>query len=182
MYLERADDLAVRALDAAVRAGADARFESAFSLWIADGNRLQRPYLQAVADFLPGEVHAIGFNSEPERARRFINAWISAHAQGDATEPLRDSTITSHTQTALVDTVSFSGTWPPDFMASVGVNTFSTFSVDGLVDPLTVDMMWGGKCKAVREGSVEAAMADYPGSSLSFVVVMPRPWLASRAA
>jgi hypothetical protein len=43
LYPERAEDLAIGALDAAVRAGSEARLDSASSLWIADAELLQRP-------------------------------------------------------------------------------------------------------------------------------------------
>jgi serpin B len=184
-YPERADDLAIRAL-----AGSEARVESASSLWIADANRLQRPYLERVANLLRVEVHAIDFSKEPERARSTMNTWATTHSHGDTTETLSESTLTDGSQAVLIDTTSFAGTWPPRFMLAEGMHAWT--DQNGTVGRVTMDMAYGGKCKAVFndpatasigdcEGSecrkaVDAAIADYQDSSLSLVVVKPESW------
>jgi serpin B len=190
VYPERADDLAIGALDATARAGSRARVESASSLWIVDANRLQPQYLERVANSLHVEVHAVDFINGPERARRFINTWTSTHARGDTTEPFSESTITSRSQAVLVDTMSFDGTWPPRFMLAEGLHAWS--DQNGTVGRITMDMAYGGKCKAIFNDpgtassgdcigsacltAVDAAIADYQDSTLSLMVVKPESW------
>jgi serine protease inhibitor len=189
-YPERAEDLAIGALDVAARAGSVARLDSASSLWIADAKSLQRPYLQRVADFARTEVHAIDFSTEPERARRIMNSWMATHSREYMVEPLPESTMTSRSQAVLVDTISFAGTWPPKFMLAEGLHAWT--DQDMTVGRVTMDMAYGGKCRAVFNDSatasigdctgsacreaVDAAIADYRDSSLSLMVVKPESW------
>ena len=190
VYPERDDELAVGALDATFRARSEGRVESASSLWIADAYPLLPAYLQRIADFLRAEVHVIDLSTEPERARRFINRWTSTHSRGDTTETLPESTITSRSRAALVDTVSFAGTWPPRFMLFEGQHAWT--DPDGTVGRSGMDMAYGGKCKAIFNDpavaspgdctgsacrdAADAAIADYQDSSLSLMVVKPESW------
>jgi serine protease inhibitor len=171
-YPARPEDLDLRTLDETVRAEGAGPFESASSLWVADGDRLQREYVQAAANYLPGELHAIGFHAEPDRARRSINAWASDHSRGELRGAFPESTITAHVETVLVSTVSFSGTWP----STVMLHSFSPPPL-GFSD-ITVKMMYPESSRAVFQSSVQAAAVDYPGTSLSLMVVKPRSWKA----
>jgi serine protease inhibitor len=135
-------------------------------------------------------VHAIDFSTGSERSRRFINTWISTHARGDLVEAFPESMTTSRSGAVLVDTISLAGTWPPKFMLAEGLHAWT--DQNGTVGRITMDMAYGGKCRAVFNDSataslgdctgsacreaVDAAIADYQDSSLSLMVVKPESW------
>jgi serine protease inhibitor len=169
-YPARPEDLDLRTLDEAVRAEGAGRFESASSLWVADIDRLQPSYVQAAADYLPGELHAIDFHADPNRARRSINAWASDRSRGELIGPFPETTITAQVESALVSTGSFSGGWP----SNVGPDSFKPYPFD----VIQVEMMYSENCRAMFQTSVQAATVDYPGTTLSLMVVKPRWWKA----
>jgi serpin B len=153
-----------------VRVEGAGRFESASSLWVADVDRLPRAYVRAAANHLPGELHAIDFRAEPDRARRSINAWASDHCRGDRRGPFPESAITVQVESALVTTASFSCGWP----SNVGWESFKP----PLFDFIQVKALFSESCRVIFRPSVQAAVVDYPGTSLSLVVVKPSSWKA----
>jgi len=172
-YPERNDDLDIRLLDAAVNVSAEARFESANSVWVTRNDALSPTYLTAVSRTLPAEVHAIGFATDPGRAQQMINAWVSDRTRGKIPRILQGEAIKKKTRAVLVNAVYFFGKWGFPFNPSLTAPKPFRISQDATVQAKT---MVGATCSAVFGDDYRAAFAYYLGTSLVFVVVVPKHW------
>lgn len=176
-YPERTEDVDIRLLDGAVHTTEAARFESANAVWVARQRILKPTYLDAVSRILPAEVHAIDFAADPARAQQTINAWVSEHTRGKIPQILRGSAISEQTRAALVNAVYFLGKWSAPFdPARTAPKSFRT--AQGTT--VEAQMMVGSRCSAVFADDYQAAFASYGGTSLAFVVVVPKLWRTFR--
>jgi serpin B len=172
-YPEHNEDMDVSVLDGAIQVTSQARFESKSAVWVARQRALSPTYLDAVSRILPAEVHAIDFAADPERAQQTINAWVSDRTRGRITKLLEDGAITPETRATLVNAVYFFGKWLDPFHAERTVpKPFRTSHGT----TIKTEMMVGAACSAVFSADSQAAFAQYLGTSLVFVVVMPKHW------
>lgn len=176
-YPERSDDMDLRLLDDAVHTVEPARFESVSSVWVARQRTLTPAYLDAVSRVLPAEVHSIDFAADPKRAQQTINGWVSEHTRGKIPQILEGPAITEQTRAALVNAVHFFGRWVAPFdRALTAPKPFRTAQGKAV----QAQMMAGSTCSAVFASDYQAAFANYEGTSLAFVMVVPKRWRTFR--
>lgn len=172
-YPEHNEDMDVKLLDSAIQVTPQARFESKSAVWVARQRALSPTYLEAVSRILPAEVHAVDFAADPERARQTINAWVSDRTRGKIAKLLEGAAVTQETRATLVNVVYFFGKWLEPFHPERTVpKPFRT--PHGTT--INTEMMVGASCSAVFSDDYQAAFAQYLGTSLVFVVVMPKRW------
>lgn len=172
-YPERNHDLDIRLLDGAVNVSPAARFESANAVWVTRKDALSPTYLNAVSRILPAEVHSNGFAADPGRAQEVINAWVSDRTRGKIPRILQGSAIKKETRAALVNAVYFFAKWSFPFDPSLTAPKPFRTSQGATVQAKT---MAGATCRAVFGDDYRAAIAPYLGTSLGFVVVVPKRW------
>jgi serpin B len=173
LYPERNEDMDIRLLDGAVQVSALARYESANAVWVTRKDALSPTYLDAVSRTLPAEVHSIGFATDPGRAQKVINAWVSDRTRGKIPNILRGPVITKETRVTLVNAVYFFGKWRDYFETErTAPKPFRT-SQGATVQAKT---MVGATCAAVFGDDYRAATKVYQGTTLVFVVVVPERW------
>jgi serpin B len=173
VYPERNEDLDIRLLDSTVQTSDQARFESANAIWIASERTLRDTYKDAVSRTLPAEVRSIDFASDPEPARVQINAWVSERTRGKIPEAIQPSAISKTTQVVLVNAVYFFGRWSSPFTRKLTARKPFRTAQGATVN---VDMMVGASCRAEFADEYRVAYADYAGTSIIFVVVVPKHW------
>ena len=172
-YPDRNEDMDIRLLDRSVEVTSEARFESANAVWVARQDALSPTYLDAVSRTLAPEVHSIDFAASPARAQQTINEWVFDRTRGKIPEILQGDVITPETRAILVNAVYFFGKWDSQFKPSLTApKPFRTS--DG--STINTEMMAGASCYAVFEDDYRAGYAEYSGTSLVFVMVMPTHW------
>jgi serpin B len=163
----------MRLLDGAVHTVEPARFQSANAVWVARHRTLKPTYLDAVSRLLPAEVHSIDFATDPTRAQQMINGWVSEHTRGKIPQIMQGGAITERTRAALVNAVHFVGKWSDPFEHALTAPKPFRTAQGATVQAQT---MVGSTCSAVFEGDYQAAFANYDGTSLAFVMVVPKRW------
>jgi serpin B len=160
-------------LDGAMQVSSEARFESKSAVWVARQRSLSPTYLDAVSRILPAEVHAIDFATDPDGAQRTVNAWASDRTRGKIPQLLEGGALTRKTLATLVNAVYFFGKWLDPFHPErTAARPFRTSHGT----TIQTAMMMGAACSAVFSKDYQAALAQYLGTSLVFVIVMPKHW------
>ncbi len=93
--------------------------EHALALRIANaaygqqGWTIQAPYLDAIASAFGAGLHLADFATNPEAARKAINAWVNAHTGGKIPELLGPGAVDPSTLLVLVNAIYLKAEWEP---------------------------------------------------------------------
>jgi serine protease inhibitor len=177
-YSARNEDTDDRLLHEVARTTEDTSFGSANSVWVARQQVLSPAYLDAVSRSLSAEVHAIDFAADPGRAERMVNAWGAERTRGQIPSILEAGSIQALTRSVLVDTVYVS--WETRFNPGINRGSFSRSFSTVRGTTVKADMMACSPCLAVVRNDYQAALANYHGTSLVLVAVMPKRWSGFR--
>ena len=85
------------------------------SLWKQSGHPLLPEYLQRLQESLGPSLFEVDFRSDPEAARRTINAWVETATGGHIPDLLAESDVSPLTRLVLGTAVHFHATWADPF-------------------------------------------------------------------
>jgi serpin B len=144
---------------------------TANALWGQEGYHFKPAFQEAIADFYDGALHEVNFRTQPDRAVRTINAWVSDKTREKIRELLKRDFINADTRLILTNAIYFKGQWEARFQKS------ATGHEDwhGPHGTLQVPMMHrrGGYLYYEASG-FQALDMPYKGRQLSMLVVLPK--------
>lgn len=148
----------------------DYKFVSANDIWIAQGLKPNKSYLDTLAHYYGSQVTNLDFKNSPEAARLKINATIADYTQQMIPALMSPSSISANTATVLTNAVYFKGDWQTPFNPSEK-KLFSLF--DG--NTVTIDMMHNKADFAYTEDEhAQIIKLPYKGEALSMMVILPK--------
>ncbi|WP_019634317.1 serpin family protein [Actinomadura atramentaria] len=140
-------------------------------IWADRGLPPAQDYLDRVATAYDADVKSLDIRSDPEGARRAINAAVADATAGRITGLLGERTVTADTGWVLTDAVYLKADWDTAFKRSdTGTEPFTT-AAGNRAD---VRMMSSGhSLRTARAGGWTAVDLPYKGGRLSMTALLP---------
>jgi serpin B len=153
--------------------GADGPFRLTIdnTLWLQDGHRCEKSYLDTLASEYGAGVHMLDFAKQTEKARATINGWVAKKTEDRIPELLHKDDLTKNTLFVLTNAVYFNGGWDEPFdPQNTRMATFHAPSGDK-----QVSTMFDRKERALYGSTADyqAIALPYDGGELSMLVIMP---------
>lgn len=142
------------------------------SLWGQEDLHWLPTFLDTLASFYGAGMRLVDYASDPEGARRRINAWVGDMTRERIPELLQPGVITSDTILALVNALYFKAAWQSAFDARRTRDDAFT-RADGT--PVTTPMMTSGALNLghTAQDGWQAVQLPYAGGELAMTVVLP---------
>lgn len=143
---------------------------TANAMWGQQGFHFNTDFQEAIADFYDGALHVVNFQTEPEKAVKTINAWVSDRTRARIKELISRNVINNDTRLILTNAIYFKGRWESVFEKSATRD-------EDWHGPKTckVSMMHQKGSYLYYEGDdFQAVNLPYKGRQLSMLVVLPR--------
>ncbi len=136
------------------------------------GFRLEQGYLDLLARQYGTGLKLLDFKTQPEPARRSINAFVSYHTADLIPELLADGVITTDTRVVLANAVYFNASWQSPFEKSATSPSSFTL-VDG--SKVQVPMMRAGDlpARSATIAGVDVVELPYQGNEVSMLLMAP---------
>ncbi len=145
--------------------------EQANSLWVQAGFAVLQPFLDALGDQFGAAPEAADFRSDPETARRAINAWVDQHTAHRIPELLGPGAIESLTRLVLVNAIWLKAAWQQPFdRPSTSPGPFRTASGATVQTPM---MHQRSHLQLASSGGWSAVRLPYAGGRLAMIVALP---------
>jgi serpin B len=168
------------ALDAGLRqrtralrglAGTGVTYASSDLVWADTGEPTSPAYLDRVATGYDAGVHRLAIGSEPERARRTINAAVDEQTRGHIPALLAPGTIDAGTGWVLTDAVYLKAAWAAPFQArDTEPGAFRT-ATGGTVTASFLHR--GGSFGYAHAAGWTVVALPYAGNRLEMLALMP---------
>jgi len=141
------------------------------SLWGQVGHEFLPAFLGILGDFYGAGMRWTDFATDPDLARRTINAWVEEMTNDRIVELLKPAHITAQTLLTLVNAVYFNAPWAFPFdPEDTEPGPFTL--LDGSQDD--VPMMHQTEVHRYTRGDdYESIELDYNGNDLSMLIVVP---------
>jgi serpin B len=138
-------------------------------IWTQTGLAFEPPFLDGLARDYGTGVNPVDFRTDPEGARRDIDAWVAGQTHGRIAELIPPGGVDPLTRIALVDAVAFKAPWAV-FFDPPTERPFTPLAGP----PHTVPTITGGEEGRYGSGpGWRAAEIPYAGHHLSMVVIEP---------
>ncbi|NWR68731.1 OVAL protein, partial [Centropus unirufus] len=130
-------------------------------------------YLQCVKELYKGGLESIDFQIAADQARELINSWVEDETEGAIKNILQPSSVDPQTKIALVNAISYKGTWGKAFKEE------DTQEVPFRIteqETKPVQMMYQiGSFKVAEVASEKMKILELPNTSgkLSMLVLLP---------
>lgn len=183
-----ADARALRiALAAAVRppvgtpGRAAARLDAANGLWVARGLSLEPPFASALSSDFGASPQQVDFRGQPEAARGTINAWVADRTAHLIRNLFPPGTIEARTAMVLANAIYLKAHWSSPFdPSSTARRSFVTASGRRVRVPFMTQQ--SAELAYAQGRDYQAVRLPYMSSTLSLLVILPRPRPRSAAA
>ena len=141
------------------------------ALWGQQGYAFLSAFLDTLAENYGAGLRTLDFESDPEGARRTINAWVSDQTEGRIEDLIPQGVLTALTRLVLTNAIFFNAAWAEPFNEELTEDAPFTL-LDG--SEISVPMMRKTTQYAYAEGEGYQAVAlPYDGNELSMLVVLP---------
>jgi len=159
-------------LPAPVASGPDAELDVANALWAEKSFKFQQAYLDRVRrDFAAG-IENVDFKSDPDGARRKINAWVEKKTHEKIKDLLAPKTVQELTRLVLVNAVYFKAKWRSPFTVLPSYpETF--YAADGSKAEVPT-MRQKNHYDYFETPDAQVLELPYRGDRLSMVVLLPK--------
>lgn len=162
------------ALGGRLRAGGEGgsyRLEMANALWAQEGHGLREEFRDLLAGSYRAGLEEVDFARAPERARRTINAWVSARTERRVRELLRHGDLGPATALVLTNAIRFEGSWAARF--DERQTRDAPFRTGG--GEVTVPFMnRTARLALATEPGLDVLELPYGDGRLSMVVLLPK--------
>jgi serpin B len=144
---------------------------TANALWGQQGYGFKAAFQEAIADFYDGALHVVDFRTQPDKAVKTINAWVSDKTSAKINELINRDLIDKDTCLILTNAIYFKGPWEGEFEKA------STKDQDwhgpGAIRKVPTMHEEGGYLY-YENNDFQALELPYKGRQLSMLVVLPR--------
>jgi serpin B len=143
------------------------------ALWGQKETRFEQPFLDTLARSFGTGMRVVDFRSDPDAARRSINAWIREQTRSSVEELVARGSITDTTRLVASEAATFQAPWDIPFDASRTGRTPFTLA-DGTATEVTMMGLAAptGLLYAAGDGW-QATALPYLGRQLEMVVLVP---------
>jgi len=140
------------------------------ALWVQQSHPILDWYRELLAERYNAELAVQDYGSDPEAARRAINAWVAAKTEGRIEELVARGMIGRLTRLVLTNALYFRGTWAEAFPANSPPAPFHR--LDGRA--VEVDMMHRrGDFDYVEGDGFQLLEIPYRGGDLRLAIFLP---------
>lgn len=156
---------------------ADYTLAVANRVWAQLDRRLDKAFIQSMADLFNAPVGRLDFHKDPETARCTVNEWVANKTRGEIRELLPSGTVDSLTRLILTNAVYFQGHWVSKFKSKdTKTAKFQACDCGDSCDSSSVTMMHQNgmfNYKYVAHDSVHVLEMPYTGTNMSMFVLLP---------
>jgi serpin B len=138
--------------------------------YVQNGLRLEAGFLTELDRSYGASVGTVDYRTDPEAARREINAWVGQQTHGRIPDLLGKDVLDALTRLVLVDAVYLNADWQVPFQR--GATAPAPFHAPG--GDVRVPFMNGEGNGRVGDGW-KSAVLPYAGNKLALTVVFPDP-------
>jgi serpin B len=156
------------------------RLDLANGLWVQSGLRLEKPFTSTLASLFGAAPQSVNFAGAPDTARQTINSWVADHTANLIPDLFPSGTITPQTVAVLANAIDLAARWSDPFTRSQTANgPFYTATGPAVQVPFMTQEVPSAFPYANR-GSYQAVELPYLHSTLSMLLVMPKPGTLAR--
>ena len=181
-----ADDLAEEAARARLHGGMNAveasltarnrsgvELEIANSTWLQDEMAIAQPFLDVLAEQYGGGVETVDFTSDPDSARRAINAWVAERTKDRIPDLLAPDALDQLTRFVLVNSVYLAARWAEPFSPDLTRDApFTTAAGETVEVPMMVRQ---AELPHASGDGWQAVELSYVGDELAMLLFLPEP-------
>lgn len=144
------------------------------AVFVQNNYPIRTLYKEAAEKLYQSEVVNVDFQSNPEKAKQVVNAWVADRTKGKIKDILND--VPKDTKVIIASAMYFKAEWEQPFMEDV--TSRRDFYIDGRKSktPIQVDMMANvGKFPYFKDATLQAEILGLPykGNATVMYVVMP---------
>ncbi len=149
----------------------EGRLKIANRLWGADAYPFRPEFLALTREHFGAELASVPFGSDPESARKTINAWVENQTNDKIRDLLPPGVVDTLTRLVLTNAVYFKGSWTDPFRKERTEEADFFPSEDTI---LRVQMMSRlGRYRHFAGEGLQALELPYQGDKLSMLVLLP---------
>jgi serine protease inhibitor len=163
-------------LDAGIDGGNETRpyqLSTANALWGQQGLAYRPDFLKLTESDYRAGLHPVDFASDPEAARRLINAWVEERTHDKIKDLIPSFAIRKDTDLVLTNAIYFKGAWASPFQKMATKDEEFTTDQGKVLVPTMHQQAQFGYLDGAEE-DFQALDLPYAGGSLSMVVLLPR--------
>jgi serpin B len=143
------------------------------ALWAQEDTRFDPSFLDVLSAEFGSGVRVVDFRSDPERARRTVNAWLEGDSGGQLTDLVPRGTFTQYTRFVVTSAFTLRAPWLVPFPDD-GVRPRPFTLADGrTVEVPTLATRAETGLRHGRGDGWEAVELPYLGEELAMVVILP---------
>ncbi len=159
------------ALESRNRAGVELRIANA--TWLHEGLVVRQAFLDVLATQYGSGLELVDFRSDPEGARRAINAWVAAKTKDRIRELLAPDVIDELTRVVLVNAAYLQAGWARPFLPDATVDSpFTTAAGERVTVPM---MTQQAQLPYASGDGWQAVELAYVGEELAMLLFLPEP-------
>ncbi len=159
-------------------AGADVLLKIANAPFAQDGMPLEQPYLDILASRYGAGVRLVDYWTDPDGARKTVNAWVKKQTAGRIPDLLGKPDVTTLTRLVLVNAMYLKASWLNPFEAAA-TKPGRFIRADG--SRVTVPMMNLARCQGIgmcmlpyaAGAGWRAVELPYIGDALAMTIIVP---------
>jgi serpin B len=165
----------MNALDAALSARnrAEVELSLANATWIHEPLDVEQAFLDVLAAQYGSGVELVDFESDPDGARRAINAWVAERTNDRIPELLALDTIDELTRLVLVNAVYLNASWAQPFQRESTRDAPFTTAAGDTVDVPTMSRQ--AELPYASGDGWQAVELPYVGDELAMLLFLPEP-------
>lgn len=152
-------------------AAGEGRLKIANRLWGASGYPFRPEFLALTREHFGAELSAVPFASDPESARKTINAWIESQTNDKIRDLLPADAVDQLTRLVLTNAVYFKGNWASPFRKESTKD--ADFFETGDKSTRVKMMARKGHYRHFAGEGLQALELPYQGDKLSMLVLLP---------
>lgn len=165
-------ELAEHAQQTREEAGDAFQLDIANAVWGQQGHEFLAPFLDVLAERYGAGIRLLDFGSEPEEARRTINAWVSDQTEERITELFPKGIIDQMTRLVLANAIYFNAPWADPFPKEQTRD--GTFHLLDGTEVRTPMMQLDEHLVHGEVDGVQAVRLPYIGDRFAAYVIMPQ--------
>ncbi len=156
-------------LTARTRSGVE--LEIANAAWLQDEMAIAQPFLDVLAEQYGGGVETVDFTSDPDSARRAINAWVAERTKDRIPELLAPDALDELTRFVLVNAVHLAARWAEPFSPDLTRDApFTTAAGETVEVPMMVRQ---AELPHASGDGWQAVELSYVGDELAMLLFLP---------
>lgn len=155
--------------------GASYALSIANAIWPSKSHKIQPTFLKTIQDIYGGASMPQSYATDPEAARRTINAWVEQRTNDRIRNLLPAGSITKDVSMVLTNAIYFKGKWKHEFKKENTLAQPFFLAGGGTTDAQLMHQPGADNHLDYADlGDLQAVRVPYQGDALSMVVLLPK--------